>query len=219
VSHRPTGIQVRLERWRSSKTIGTPEGARVMPKPRPNPDQGAASNASLAANDRERDAKAITDLVEQDGVTDAWLVSAPASRLPDVVMASRMGGSLRRARLFEIRGNAPLAREEQRAGWGYFSRATTVSLPESSPRRCSRHCHIRSLGDENPSTAAARGSLRSTRYPSSALLGGPQSQDRPGCPRKRRDEAIPGNLDTLERLRPDAVGFVFGVGRIQIGVV
>jgi hypothetical protein len=64
-------------------------------------------------------AKLITDLAEQEGVTDAYVCRLlPLTCLaPDLVEVILDGRQRRGLRLAEILGNAPLVREEQRGAW------------------------------------------------------------------------------------------------------
>jgi hypothetical protein len=64
-------------------------------------------------------AKLITDLAEQEGVTDAYVCRLlPLTCLaPDIVEAVLDGRQPKGLRLAELLGNGPLAWEEQRASW------------------------------------------------------------------------------------------------------
>ena len=66
-------------------------------------------------------AKSITDLAEQEGVTDAYVCRVlPLTCLaPEIVEAILVGRQGKGLRLTEMLGNGPLAWEEQRASWGY----------------------------------------------------------------------------------------------------
>ena len=66
-------------------------------------------------------AKSITDLAEQEGVTDAYVCRLlPLTCLaPDIVEAIVGGRQPKRLRLAEMLGNGPLGWEEQRANWGF----------------------------------------------------------------------------------------------------
>jgi hypothetical protein len=70
-------------------------------------------------------AKSITDLAGQEGVTDAYVCRLlPLTSLaPDIVEAVLDGRQPKGLRLAEVLGNGPLAWEEQRSIWG-SSRAT-----------------------------------------------------------------------------------------------
>jgi hypothetical protein len=65
-------------------------------------------------------AKSITDLAEQEGVTDAYVCRLlPLTCMaPDIVEAILDGRQPKGLRLAEMLGNGPLAWEEQRAKWG-----------------------------------------------------------------------------------------------------
>jgi hypothetical protein len=65
-------------------------------------------------------AKSITDLAEQEGVTDAYVCRVlPLTCLtPDIVEAILDGRQPKGLRLAEMLGNGPLVWEEQRRLWG-----------------------------------------------------------------------------------------------------
>ena len=67
-----------------------------------------------------RQAKSITDLAEQEGVTNAYVCRLlPFTCLaPDIVGASLDGRQPKGLRLAEMLGNGPLGWEEQRVSWG-----------------------------------------------------------------------------------------------------
>ena len=66
-------------------------------------------------------AKSITDLAEQEGVTDAYVCRLlPLTWLaPDIVEAILDGRQPKGLRLAEMLGNGTLGWEEQRVGWGF----------------------------------------------------------------------------------------------------
>ena len=66
-------------------------------------------------------AKSITDLAEQEGVTDAYVCRLlPLTCLaPDIVEAILDGRQPKGLRLAEVLGNGPLGWEEQRGAWGF----------------------------------------------------------------------------------------------------
>jgi hypothetical protein len=66
-------------------------------------------------------AKSITDLAEQEGVTDAYVCRLlPLTCLaPDIVEALLDGQQPKGLRLAEMLGNGPLMWEEQRGHWGF----------------------------------------------------------------------------------------------------
>jgi hypothetical protein len=74
------------------------------------------SSASLAAPYREGRAKSITDLAEQEGITDAYVCRLlPLTCLaPDIVEAILDGRQPKGLRVAEMLGNGPLGWEEQR---------------------------------------------------------------------------------------------------------
>jgi hypothetical protein len=65
-------------------------------------------------------AKSITDLAEQEGVTDAYACRLlPLTCLaPDIVEAILDGRQPKGLRLAEMLGNGPMSWEEQRVNWG-----------------------------------------------------------------------------------------------------
>jgi hypothetical protein len=66
-------------------------------------------------------ARSITDLAEQEGVTDAYVCRLlPLTCLaPAIVEAILDGGQPKGLRLVEMLGNGPLVWEGQRADWGF----------------------------------------------------------------------------------------------------
>ena len=75
-------------------------------------------------------AKSITDLAEQEGVTDAYVCCLlPLTCLaPDIVEAILEGRQPKGLRLAEMLGNAPSAWEEQRNVWDFCSRLETSDV-------------------------------------------------------------------------------------------
>ena len=119
-------IPIRLQRRGGRKLIMTPEGsAAPMPKPR---HDDTLIKALVRAHRWRRKiesgrAKSITDLAEQEGVTDAYVCRLlPLTCLaPDIVEAILDGRQPKELRLAEVLGNEPVAGEEQRASWRYGS--------------------------------------------------------------------------------------------------
>jgi hypothetical protein len=116
-------IPIRLQRRGGRKLIVTPEGVKV-PQRRPAPDQ-TLIKALVRAHRWRRQiesgrAKSITDLAEQEGVTDAYVCRLlPLTCLaPDIVEAILDGRQPKGLRLAEVLGNGPLDWGEQRASWG-----------------------------------------------------------------------------------------------------
>jgi ParB-like chromosome segregation protein Spo0J len=66
-------------------------------------------------------AKSITDLAEQEGVTDAYVCRLlPLTCLaPDIVEAILDGRQAKGLRVAEVLGNGPLGWKEQRTNWGF----------------------------------------------------------------------------------------------------
>jgi len=65
-------------------------------------------------------AKSITDLAEQEGVTDAYVcrLLLLTCLAPDIVEAILDGRQPKGLRLAQVLGNGPLRWEEQRTAWG-----------------------------------------------------------------------------------------------------
>jgi len=117
-------IPMRLQRRGGRKLIMTPEGA-AKPTPKPRPDETLIKALVRAHRWRRRiengQAKSITDLAEQEGVTDAYVCRLmPLSCLaPDIVEALLDGRQPKGLRLAELLGNGPVTWEEQRSAWGF----------------------------------------------------------------------------------------------------
>jgi hypothetical protein len=116
-------IPMRLQRRGGRKLIVTPEG--VTPAtPKPRRDDTLIKALVRAHRWRRRiesgQAKSITDLAEQEGVTDAYVCRLlPLTCLaPDIVETLLDGRQPKRLRLAEMLGNGPLHWGEQRARWG-----------------------------------------------------------------------------------------------------
>jgi hypothetical protein len=116
-------IPIRLQRRGGRKLIMTPEGAAV-PAPKVRRDETLIKALVKAYRWRRRiesgRAKSITDLGEQEGVTDAYVCRlVPLTCLgPDIVEAILDGRQPKGLRLAEMLGNGPLGWEEQRVSWG-----------------------------------------------------------------------------------------------------
>ena len=112
-------IPMRLQRRGGRKLIMTPEGA-TMPAPKPRPDETLIKALVRAHRWRRRiesgQARSITDLAEQEGVTGAFVCRLlPVTCLaPGIVEAILDGRQPKGLRLAEVLGNGPLAWEEQR---------------------------------------------------------------------------------------------------------
>jgi hypothetical protein len=95
-----------------------------LPTPKPRPDETLIKTLVRAHRWRRRtesgQAKSITDLAEQEGVTDACVCRLlPLTCLaPEVVEAILDGRQPKELRLAEMLGNGPLGWDEQRATWG-----------------------------------------------------------------------------------------------------
>ena len=116
-------IPIRLKRRGGRKLIMTPEGA-AAPARKPRRDETLIMALVRAHRWRRRiesgQAKSITDLAEQEGVTDAYVCRLlPLTCLaPDIVEAILDGRQPKGLRLAEMLGNGPSAWEEQRANLG-----------------------------------------------------------------------------------------------------
>jgi hypothetical protein len=130
-------IPVRLQRRGGRKLIMTPEGVTAaIPKPRR--DDTLIKALVRAHRWRRRiesgRARSITDLAEQEGVTDAYVCRLlPLTCLaPDILEAILDGRQPRWLRLAEVLGNGPLAWDEQRARSGFERGANKAH--QKSPR-------------------------------------------------------------------------------------
>jgi hypothetical protein len=117
-------IPIRLQRRGGRKLIVTPEGLKV-PQRRPAPDR-TLINALVRAHRWRRQiesgqARSITDLAEQEGVTDAYVCRLlPLTCLaPDIVEAILHGRQPKGLRVAELLGNGPLVWSAQREAWGF----------------------------------------------------------------------------------------------------
>ena len=115
-------IPMRLQRRGGRKLIMMPEGV-AAPARKPRRDDTLIKALVRAHRWRRKiesgQAKSITDLAEQEGVTDAHVCRLlPLTCLtPDIVEAILDGRQPKGLRLAEMLGNAPLAWEEQRRLW------------------------------------------------------------------------------------------------------
>jgi hypothetical protein len=115
-------ISMRLQRRGGRKLIMTPEGS-AAPTPKPRRDETLVK--ALVRTHRwprrieSGQADSITDLAEQEGVTDAYVcrLLSLTCLAPDIVEAILDGRQPRWLKLAEVRGNGPLAWEEQRTSW------------------------------------------------------------------------------------------------------
>jgi hypothetical protein len=112
-------IPLRFQRRGGRKLIMTPEGAAV-PAPKPRRDETLVRAVVRAHRWRRRiesgQAKSITDLAEQEGVTVAYVCRlVPLTCLaPDIVEAILDGRQPKGLRLAELLGNGPLIWTTQR---------------------------------------------------------------------------------------------------------
>jgi hypothetical protein len=133
-----------------SKLIMTPQGV-ATPKAKPRRDETLVKALLRAHRWRRRiesgEAKSITGLTEQEGVTDAYVCRVlPLTCLaPDIVEAILDGRQPRELKLAAILGNGPMVWEEQRARSG-FERAPTRRI-RSHPGWIRTHdCRSRVVG-------------------------------------------------------------------------
>ena len=116
-------IPMRFQRRGGRKLIIAPEGA-AMPMPKLRRDETLVNALVRAHRWRRRiesgQARSITDLAEQEGVTDAYVcrLLSLTCFAPDIVEAILDGRQPRGLRLSEMLGNGPLHWGEQRARWG-----------------------------------------------------------------------------------------------------
>jgi hypothetical protein len=141
-------IPMRLQRRGGRKLIMAPEGS-AAPAPKPRRDETLVKALVRAHRWRRRiesgQAKSITDLAEQEGVTVAYVCRLlPLTCLaPDIVEAVLDGRQPRGLRLAEVLGNGPLAWDEQRLSWGTRFADREVVI-ESITEYCGRvHDHRR----------------------------------------------------------------------------
>jgi hypothetical protein len=116
-------IPIRMQRRGGRKLIMAPEGSAV-PAPKPRRDETLIKALVRAHRWRRRiesgQAKSITDLAEQEGITDAYVCRLlPLTCLaPDIVEALLDGRQPKGLRLAEMLGNGPVRWVEQRGAWG-----------------------------------------------------------------------------------------------------
>jgi hypothetical protein len=130
-------VPIWLQRRGGRKLIMTPEGA-AAPRPKPCRDETLVKALVRAHGWRRKieggQAKSITDLAEQEGVTDAYVRRLlPLTCLaPDIVEAILDGRQPRELKLAAILGNGPMVWEEQRARSGFERGANKAH--QKSPR-------------------------------------------------------------------------------------
>ena len=117
-------IPIRLQRRGGRKLIMTPEGV-AMPARKPSRDETLV-RALVRAHRWRRSiesgqARSITDLAEQEGVTDAYVCRLlPLTCLaPDIVEAILDGRQPKGLRLAEVLGIGPIVWSAQREAWGF----------------------------------------------------------------------------------------------------
>jgi hypothetical protein len=97
----------------------------AMPRPKPRRDETLIKALVRAHRWRRKiesgQAKSITDLAEQEGVTDAYVCRIlPLTCLaPSIVEAILDGRQPKGLRLAEMLGNGPLGWRAQREAWGF----------------------------------------------------------------------------------------------------
>jgi hypothetical protein len=130
-------IPIRLQRRGGRKLIMMPEGV-AAPARKPSRDETLVKALVRAHRWRRRiesgQTKSITDLAEQEGVTDAYVCRLlPLTCLaPDIVEAILDGRQPRELKLAAILGNGPMVWEEQRARSGFERGANKAH--QKSPR-------------------------------------------------------------------------------------
>jgi hypothetical protein len=117
-------IPIQLQRRGGRKLIMTPEGV-AAPARKPSRDETLIKTLVRAHRWRRKiesgRAHSITDLAEQEGVTDAYVCRLlPLTCLaPDIVEAILDGRQPRWLRLAEMLGNGPMIWEEQLPAFGF----------------------------------------------------------------------------------------------------
>jgi hypothetical protein len=124
-------IPIRLQRRGGRKLIMTPEGT-AAPARKPSRDETLIKAIVRAHRWRRRiesgQARSVTDLAEQEGVTDAYVcrLLQLACLVPDLVEAILDGRQPKGLRLAEMLGSMALMWEEQCRNWA-SSRARTMA--------------------------------------------------------------------------------------------
>ena len=117
-------IPMRFQRRGGRKLIMTPDGVPAPPR-KPTRDETLIKALVRAHRWRRRiesgQARSITDLAEQEGVTDAYVCRLlPLTCLaPDIVEVILDGRQPKGLRLAEMLGNGPLAWHAQREAWSF----------------------------------------------------------------------------------------------------
>ena len=115
-------IPMRLQRRGGRKLIVTPEGV-AAPARKPSRDETLVEALVRAHRWRRKiesgQAKSITDLAEQEGLTDAYVCRLlPLTCLaPDILEPILDGRQPKGLRLAEMLGNGPLAWKAQKGAW------------------------------------------------------------------------------------------------------
>jgi hypothetical protein len=124
-------IPIRLQRRGGRKLIMMPEGVTAPPR-KPTRDESLIKALVRAHRWRRKiergQARSITDLAEQEGVTDAYVCRlVPLTCLaPDIVEAILDGRQPKGLRLAEMLGSVTSAWDEQRVNWGFGSPAVAT---------------------------------------------------------------------------------------------
>jgi hypothetical protein len=117
-------IPIRLQRRGGRKLIMTPEGV-AAPARKPSRDETLVKALVRAHRWRQKiesgQARSITDLAEQEGVTDAYVCRLlPLTCLaPDIIEAILDGRQPKELKLAELLGNGPGSWENQRRAFGF----------------------------------------------------------------------------------------------------
>jgi hypothetical protein len=161
-------IPIRLKRRGGRKLIMTPEGV-TAPAPKPRRDD-TLIKALVRAHRWRRQiesgrAKSITDLAEQEGVTDAYVcrLLPLTCRAPDIVEAIPHGRQPKGLRLAGVLGSGPRPWEEQ------------SEAPGISPRPEGDLCVLVCFGGPNRRTQSGS-STKSQHAPNGARSRGPTAE-------------------------------------------
>jgi hypothetical protein len=125
-------IPIRLQRRGGRKLIMMPEGV-ATPARKPSRDETLIKALVRAHRWRRRiesgQARSVTDLAEQEGVTDAYVCRLlPLTCLaPYIVEAILDGRQPKGLKLVEMLGNGPLGWGEQRSAWRFTMGAAECS--------------------------------------------------------------------------------------------
>jgi hypothetical protein len=212
-------IPMQLQRRGRRKLIIAPETAAV-PAPKPARDDTLIKALVRAHRWRRRiesgRAKSITDLAEQEGVTDAYVCRLlPLTCLaPDILEASIDGRQPKGLRLAEILGNGPLGWDEQRSTWGSPGplrradhSAVCSGIASSASSREDRRIHRRT--DQEGAMCRLSSSeydlyRRTSVKPGRSLFGWLRDLWRPRRPQVEEAEVVPFPAEAAVRADQEA---------------